>query len=148
MINDYHITLDGSLLTNKLFPNKRSKDLVEFAGLLFGSNQNGSTVTINFIPNSNLPLILNIYGNNTKHLLVNESTEEVYNIIHKEPKFDFIFEHTSNLTTKIVVDILRKNKCDLTTVEDSYYLHKELLTILSKHMEKLIRKPIKKCPIT
>ncbi len=148
LINDYDISLDGTFLTNKLFPNKRSKDLIEFAGLISGSSKNGSTITVNFIPNCNLPLLLNIYGNNNKHLLINESKEKIFNSIDKTIPFNFIYEHTSDLTTKIVVDILKKNKCTLTTIENSYYLHKELIKTLSKHMEKLIHKPIKQCPIT
>ena len=148
LINDYDITLDGTFLTNKLFPNKRSKEFVEFAGLLSGSNKTGSTITVNFIPNSDLPLILNIYGNNDKYLLLNESKEKFFNSFDKKIPFDFAYEHTSTLTTKIVTDIIKKHKCNLTTIENSYYLHKELLKILSKHMEKLIHKTVKQCPIT
>lgn len=147
-VNDYNITLEGSFLTNKLFPNKRSKSLLEFAGLLSGSIVNGSTVSLNFIPNSKLPLIVNIYGNNNKHLLINETNEKVVNLIDEKTSFNFNYEHTSDLTTKIVFDIIKKNKCDLSTIENSYYLHKELFRVLCKHIEKLTHKRTKICPIT
>ncbi len=147
-VNDYNIRLDGDLLSNKLFPNKRSKKLVEFAGLLSGSNDGGSTITLNFIPNSKLPLIVNIYGDNNKHLLINETTEKVFDLNDKHIPFNFIYEHTSNLTTKIVMDIVIKNRCNLSTIENSYYLHRELFRILCKHIKKLTDKQTKICPIT
>jgi hypothetical protein len=146
--NNYKITLDGKFLFNKLFSNKRGIKLVEFAGMLSGENKDGSTITLNFIPNSDLPLILNIYGNNNKHLLIDEVAEKTWNILDKKSNFSYNYEHTSGLTTKIISDIIKKDDCKLTTVENSFYIHKELFRIFNAHIEKITHKRKKICPIT
>jgi predicted dehydrogenase len=147
-INDYNITLSGNGLFNKLFPNKRSKDMIEFAGSISATSKNGSSITVTLIPNADLPLLVNIYGDNNKHLIINEVEEKVFNILNTKPKFDYNYEHTSTLTTKIVTDIINNNNCDLTTIENSYYIHKELFRIFCKHIKKITHKQTKICPIT
>ena len=146
--NDYKITLDGSSLYNKLFPNKRGKNLIEFAGSITGTIPGGSSITLTFIPDANLPLLVNIYGNNNRHLIIDETNERVLNMTDKNLSFDYVYEHTSHLTTKIVNDILIKDDCNLSTLDNSYYLHKELFRILCRHIEKLTHKKTKVCPIT
>jgi len=147
-INNYKITLDGNSLFNKLSSNKRSKRMIEFTGSITGTSKNGSSITLTLIPEANLPLLVNIYGNNNKHLIINEIEEKVFNVINSKPKFDYSYEHTSTLTTKIVSEIINNDSCDLTTIENSYHLHKELFRIFCKHIEKITHKPTKICPIT
>lgn len=146
--NDYKITLDGSSLYNKLFPNKRGKNLIEFAGSITGTIPGGSSITLTFIPDANLPLLVNIYGNDNRHLIIDETNERVLNMTDKNLSFDYVYEHTSNLTTKIVYDILTKDDCHLSTLDNSYYLHKELFRIFCRHIEKLTHKKTKMCQIT
>ncbi len=146
--NNYKINLDGKFLFDKILPNKRGKDLVEFAGMISGKNNKDSTITLNFIPNADLPLILNIYGDNNKHLIIDEVAEKTWNILDKKVNFTYNYEHTSTLTTKIVTDIIKNDNCDLTTMENSYHIHKELFRIFCKHIEKITHKPTKICPIT
>ena len=147
-VDNYKITLNGNSLYNKLLPNKRGKNLVEFAGSITGTTSNGSSVTLTFIPNANLPLLVNIYGDNNRHLVIDETNENVINTTNKNSSFDYVYEHTSSLTTKIVSDILTKDNCNLSTLDKSYYLHKELFRILCHHMKKLTNKETKICPIT
>ena len=146
--NDYKITLNGSSLHNKLFSNKRGKSLTEFAGSITGTVSGGSSIILTFIPEANLPLLVNIYGNDNRHLIIDETNEHVFNTIGKNLHFDYVYEHTSNLTTKIANDILTKDDCQLSTLDNSYYLHKELFRILCRHMEKLTHKKTTVCPIT
>ena len=146
--DDYKITLDGSSLYNKLFTNKRGKNLIEFAGSITGTISGGSSITLTFIPDANLPLLVNIYGNNNRHLIIDETNERVFNTTHKNLPFDYVYEHTSNLTTKIVNDILTKDNCNLSSLNNSYYLHMELFRILCNQIEKLTHKKTKICPIT
>ena len=131
-----------------MLPNKRGKNLVEFAGSITGTISKGSSVTLTFIPNANLPLLVNIYGDNNRHLVIDETNENVINTTNKNSSFNYIYEHTSSLMTKIVCDILTKDNCNLSTLDESYYLHKELFRILCHHMKKLTGKDTKVCPIT
>ena len=146
--NDYKITLNENLLHNKLFPNKRGKNLIEFAGSITGTVSGGSSIILTFIPDANLPLLVNIYGDNNRHLIIDETNEYVFNTIDKNFHLDYVYEHPSNLTIKIANDILTKDDCQLSTLENSYYLHNELFRILCRHIEKLTHKKTKVCPIT
>jgi hypothetical protein len=146
--NDYKITLDGKFLFNRLFPNKRDEKLVEFAGILSGINKDGSTITLNFIPNADLPLILNIYGDNNKHLIIDEVAQKTWNILDKKFNFSYTYEHTSTLTTKIISDIIKKDDCKLTSIENSFYIHKELFRVFNDHIKKITHERKKICPIT
>ncbi len=55
-----------------------------------------------------LPLILNIYGDNNKHLIIDEVAQKTWNILDKKFNFSYTYEHTSTLTTKIISDIIKK----------------------------------------
>jgi len=148
LVNDYKISLDGNSLHNKLLPNKRGKNLVEFTGSIIGTVSSGSSVALTFMPGTDLPLLVNIYGNNGRHLLIDETNERILSITSKSVPFDYVYEHVSKLTTKIVNDIITRDDCHLSTLENSYYLHRELFRILCKHIEKLTHKKTRICPIT
>jgi len=148
LTNDYNIKLNGDFLLNKLYPNKRGKHLKEFAGSIVGSCNNGSSLAMTFIPDCDLPNILNIAGNH-KHLMIDELNEKMFDLANRNDlKVQFKFEHPSSLTTKIASDIIEKDDCNLTTIENSYPLHAELFRILNEHIKKLTNEDVKLCPIT
>ncbi|MHA7646443.1 Gfo/Idh/MocA family oxidoreductase [Nitrosopumilus sp. S4] len=147
-IDDYKIIMNGEMLIHKIFPNKRGSDLMEFAGMITGKGTNDSTISMSFLPFENLPTIVNIIGNG-KHLLIDETNEKVLDMVnHENKKFSFTFEHASSITTKISKDILDKDSCGLTTLENSYILHKEIFRIFNKHITKITGKKMELCPIT
>jgi len=145
--NDYQVKLYGDLLLDKLFPNKRGSHFVEFAGTLVGSVKNGSSISMTFIPDSNLSIIVNIIGQD-KHIMIDETNEKVYDLINKEDTFEFKYEHVSDLITKIVIDILDKDSCKLTSLENSYLLHNEIFRIFNAHIKKITNEEKTLCPIT
>jgi len=146
--NDYNINLNGEFLLNELFLNKRGNDLVEFAGTIIGSIKNGSTFSMTSLPATKLPNVINIIGND-KHIIINEMNEKLIDLINPENNnFSFRYEHVSDLTNKIVLDILENDKCDLTTLEKSQILHKEIFKIFNSHIKKLTHKEQELCPIT
>ena len=147
-VNNYHIRLNGDLLMNKLYSNKRGKNFKEFAGTVFGSEKNNSTLSLTFLPNSDIPTIVNI-AQASKHLLIDLTNEKILDLTGKnEPDFKFKYELASDITTKIVNDIIQLDKCDLSMVEDSYFLHKELFRIFNSHIQKITHQDVIKCPIT
>ena len=145
---DYNIKLDGGLLIDKIFPNKRSSQLMEFAGTVVGKIGNGSTITLSFLPSNKIPTIVNIIGND-KHLLVDETNQKVLDMInHEDWKFGFSYEHASDMTTKFSQEILEKDSCGLTTIENSQILHKEIFSMFNLHVKKVSGKEMELCPIT
>lgn len=146
--DDYNIKLSGDFLIDEIFPNKRGSHLMEFAGTVAGNIKNGSTLTLSFLPSDNLPTVVNIVGDK-KHILVDETNQKILDMVnHEDEKFSFVYEHASTLTIKITDDILEKDSCQLTTIEDSRILHKEIFRIFNSHINKITGKQMEICPIT
>ena len=147
-VNDYNISLNEEFLLNEIFLNKRGNNFVEFAGTIIGSVKNGSTFSMTSLPATKLPTIINIIGND-KHIMVNETNEELIDLINPENNnFNFKYENVSGLTNKIIQDIFENDKCDLTTLKNSQILHKEIFKIFNSHIKKITNKEMEFCPIT
>lgn len=146
-VNDYNIKMNGELLLEEMFPNKRGEHLVEFAGTVTGSTKNGSTVSLTFLPAVKLSTIVNIVGID-KHVMVDETNQRCYDLVNDNNNLEFKFEHASTITTKISMDILEKDSCDLTTIEDSKILHLKIFEMFNSHIKKITKKEPDLCPIT
>ncbi len=148
LINDYEVELSGKLLINKLFPNKRGDMLNEFAGTIMATGKNKSTLFITFIPDSDLPTTVNIFGEKDFFILDESNEKIISQNISFQNKYDFKFRHTSELTKFIVEDIVNNDFCKLPTLDDSYHIHCELFRIFNNHIKKLTNRDIQLCPIT
>lgn len=147
-VDDYNIEMNGEYLLEEKFPNKRGNNLMEFAGTVIGRNKKKSTIILTFLPCENIPTMVDIVGID-KHLMIDESNQKIFDFVNSENiELEFKFEHVSTLTTKIAENILVKNNCDLTTLENSYILHKEIFKIFNSHIKKLTNKDMDLCPIT
>jgi len=144
--NNYKINLNGEFLINQLFVNKRGNNLIEFAGTLIGKNSDSSSISLTFLPDTKIPTTLNIV-NDDNHFFVNETEQKSFNFA-KNQELEFKFEHVSSTTNKIVSDIILKDSCTLTTVENSYFLHREIINTFNKHIKKITNKELEQCPIT
>jgi hypothetical protein len=145
-LDNYNIELNGEFLLNEIFSNKRGSHLIEFGGTVVGKSKNGSTITLSFLPSDKIPTIVNIVGNNN-HFLIDESNEEILDLVNKE-KLDFTYEHASSITTKITKEILENDSCGLSTIENSQILHKEIFKMFNAHVKKVTDKQMELCPIT
>jgi len=146
--DDFDINLNGDFLLNQLFPNKRGEEFVEFAGTVIGSVKNGSTFSITSLPGTKLTYVINIIGKD-KHIMIDETNERITNLLNPMDKeISFMYEHVSDLTNKITEDILSKDNCNLTTIEESQIHHKEIFRIFNQHIKKLTNKEQELCPIT
>lgn len=141
----YDLTLNGELLYNKIFPNKRGIQFSEFAGTLIGSGEK-SSIVLTFFPESNLPTIINIVDNNN-HLIIDEMNDKIF-ILTGNLEIEYKFEHVSTVTTKIVKDIFEKDDCILPTASEIYHLHSELFRVLNNHIKKIKNIEPSLCPIT
>ena len=143
--DSYDLTLNGELLSNEIFPNKRGDQFVEFAGTLIGSGKK-SSIVLTYFPDSNLPTTIHI-TNNEHHLIIDELNDKQLNL-STNPNFQYKFEHVSTVTTKIVKDIFEKNTCDLPSAFDLYSLHSELFRVFNNHIMKMKKIKPSLCPIT
>lgn len=146
--NDYKIRLK-EVLYDKIFPNKRGSDLVEFAGTIMGFSQDASTLEVSFLPSSiDVSLIVSITTKDT-HLAINES-KEIFLAESNDclGNLKFRNEYVSDITTRIANDIFIKDDCLLPTLQDSYFSHCELFRIFNAHIKKLTNQEKELCPIT
>ncbi len=141
----YDLSLNGDLLSNNIFPNKRGNQFSEFAGTLIGSGERISIV-LTFFPESDLPTIINIVDNEN-HLVIDEMNDKIFTLSGKL-EIEYKFEHVSTVTTKIIKDIFEKNTCILPTAFEIYHLHSELFRVFNDHIKKIKNIEPSLCPIT
>ena len=147
---DYKAKLGGDFLFDKLFPNKRGPDFLEFAGYITGASPNGSSLNISFFPfDEHIPLTVSIVSRDT-HVVINETNAKIFNLAPKNHPLgeDFQNEFVSDTTTQIASDIISKDECLLASLEDSFVAHSELFRIFNAHIEKLTGEKKELCPIT
>jgi predicted dehydrogenase len=147
LIDDSKIKLNGEFLNPKLFFNKRGKEFKEFYGTIFGSGKNNSSITLNFLPSKNESIFLTISTDSVTYV-IDELNQNALKIGKTNKKFNFIYDHVSQSTTKIVMDILEKNKSFLPQLDESYVNHIELFRIFNLHIKKQLKRDISLCPIT
>ena len=141
------ISLNGDLLLDKLYPNKRGKKFFEFNGTIFGIN-NSSIISISFLPIENLSLIIEIINKNY-HVLIDESNEKIIKVRNLESiDSSFNYLHVSEITQNIVLEILKNDDCSLPSVRNLFFAHCELFRIFNSHIKKLRNKEPTLCPIT
>ena len=147
MNDDYDVTLDGTLL-NKLLPNKRGKDFVEFSGTVIGHLKNNAIFVISFLecyPN-NVTIQL---SNTVDEYCIDETSQKMIRIKNFKSKLEkFSFEHASTLTKTLAIDILKNDCCKLPILLESYRSHLEIFRIFNNHINKITKKKVKLCPIT
>lgn len=151
LTDNYNIQLNGKYLSDKIFSSKRGKSFKEFSGVIIGSNKKNSYLSISSQNNQSIPpsAIVEIYDGQ-KHIVINELEEKFSFLTNYEkiPKLIFKFSHVSEITYKIICDILTSDSCLLPPVENSFKIHSELFRIFNDHLYKHLNQKIEKCPIT
>ena len=142
--NSKEIKLNGDLLFDEIYKNKRGKDFVEFGGTIVGSTKKKSSFTISYFPGK--PSLIVSISDGNHQIIIDEYNEKILYSDFK--KFDFKLENVSTLTTNIVNDILSNDSCLLPTINYSFNHHSEIFKIFSLQLEKIKNKKLKKCPIT
>jgi len=147
LINDSKIKLNGKFLNPKLFSNKRGREFKEFYGTILGSGKNNSSITLNFLPSKDESIFLTISTDSLTYV-IDELNQNALKIDKFGKKFNFNYQHVSESTTKIVKDILEKNKSLLPQLDESFFNHIELFRIFNSHIKKQLKRDITLCPIT
>jgi len=146
-LNSNNISLNGDLLTDKLQSNKRGSQYYEFSGTIIGTNSN-SVLNISFSSIEDSPLIIDFVTKNSQ-IIIDETNEKIIKIKNLDNfQSPFKYLHVSDLTHKIVLEILKNNDCCLPKIEDLFLAHCELFKIFNSHVKKLTNKEFTSCPIT
>ena len=146
--NSFKISSSG--LDRILEVNKR-KGFLEFTGTLWGQSGNGSEFSMTSVKNSRLKGVLSLLGERA-HFIIMESEEKLFKITEatkgKWEEQSFELPYQSQLTNLLVQQLLENGTCDLTPIEQSYQVHKPLLSSFLQHLDKCTGKRNMHCPIT
>ena len=133
-----------------LYKSKR-ESFYELGGELKISTIRGDKlVLIDSMKNSNN---IKIDINSLKYNFVIDSFKNVFKFKNKKINENFKTERyiqslQSNITYKIISDLLKNGNCQLTPIKDSYFIHKPLLMCFLIHFNKILKLRLTKCPIT
>ena len=150
LIEETDYTASSSNLDKKTKESKR-KGFVEFTGSLPCYFRNGSELNLISQNGSTSPTLITIL---TRSMLSVVEEEKGFARISKEEKnwewkeTRFKWPHQSELTQKIVEEIITKDDCGLTPIEEAYSIHKPLLNSLINYLETITGKRYMACPIT
>lgn len=145
---DYEVSCHS--LDRTIRKSKR-KGFVEFTGSLHCHFRNGSELSLISRNNSVCPPLITVL---TKSLLVALEEEKGVARMSKEEKnweweeIRFKWPYQSELTHKIVEEIIATGNCGLTPIEESYLIHKPLLGSFIEFLEGTTGKKYLVCPIT
>jgi predicted dehydrogenase len=145
---DYEVScrnLDRSVKKSK------RKGFVEFTGCLHCYFRNGSELNLISQNGSVSPPLATVL---TKSMLgVVEEEKGVAWMSNEEKKWEweeirFKWLFQSELTHKIVEEIIATGSCGLTPIEESYMIHKPMLGSFIDYLERITSKKYSVCPIT
>lgn len=148
LTNQNKITVHTQNLSHKLLENKRP-GMIEFEGVLKIDSEKGnlklvseSTIKENKVTidttNYSIEIIEKV---GSKMLITNKKTRE-------DSMLDFSIEYQSDLSLKILNDLLMKGSSTLPKAEATAEVHKELLTEFLKHYNLITHQNSLVCPIT
>jgi len=137
-------------LDNTIKASKR-KGFIEFTGSFHGYFDNGSELSLISENNSNCPTLISIMT--PSMLCIVQEQKGMAEILRKDKNWEweeikFKFYLQSELTYKVVEEILDTGNCGLTTLKESYLLHAPMLKAFTDHVQRTTNKEYSSCPIT
>jgi predicted dehydrogenase len=129
----------------------KRKGFVEFTGALHCDFRNGSELNLISQNGSTQPPLITIMNKFVLYIIEEDQgtarvTREENSWRWEENKFKLLYQ--SELTHKVVEEIIETGSCGLTPIEESYLIHKPLLESFMNHLEKITGKTYSSCPIT
>ena len=123
----------------------------EFTGTLLGTTEKGDQLTFCSLPENEAPLLIQIMTSQERYILSESDQKALSSTKDGQWKWEveeFNILYQSQLTHLVVEEIFEKGNCSLTSLEESYVLHKTLLNVLLKHVNKFSEQIYTHCPIT
>lgn len=145
-----NIKLDGSRLDSAVGKSKR-EGCIEFTGILRGTTDNGSEISLLDYQGTVAPYVIQIFGRDSNFIIF-ESEGKAINALKAKnwirDEVMFFFLRQSQLTHLVVQQIFDTEDCALASIEESFYLHKAMLKEFIAHLQNVTGKKYNKCPIT
>lgn len=149
LLNSSDFEVDTSLLDAQILDSKR-KGFKELTGTLKVNFKNGSVGVFSDFREGDAPIVAEIFSDSLK-AIANETTRETFTSESpkwalKNSKDGLLFQ--SDMTNKVVDDILSKANCALPTYQESQVIHIKLLDSLLKFINKNSKKKYDFYPFT
>lgn len=145
---DYEVSC---LNLDKGVKESKREGFIEFTGALHCYFRNGSELNLISQNGSERPSVITILSRSMLYVI--EEEKGLARVSRKDAdwkweEMKFRLHYQSELTHRLVEEILETGNCGLTSIEESYLIHKPLLKSLIGHLEKLTGKRYSSCPIT
>lgn len=144
------IQLDRSLLNSEVHESKRNEYL-EVSGALQGRAIDGSAVTLRDLHDVKSPVTVTIFSK-TNRYIVFEGEGRALKLDEKNPskwqEVSFKMPFQSELTNILIENILQEGTCKLASLEESFEIHRPLISTLNDHFFKTINRESPICPIS
>jgi hypothetical protein len=136
-------------ISGKLGPTIESKrpGYIEFNGSLLICDEHQNSLYLSCAEGTTVSMEVTIQEKNGRLIQVDESLQTISHEINTENPFPIWRQ--SEMTNKVVEELLTTGSCNLTTYTDSSFLHQVLFNFFLKHYNQLNNTPHNKlCPIT
>lgn len=132
-------SIDADWIDNKLLESKR-KGFVEFTGTIKGRLNNGSTFHVTSLAGESSSSTIAIFNAENRYIIQEGGSPAIYNICKNNlfslQKTPFSVEFQSNLTTRLIDNLLENGFCLLPTFEEAKHTHKLFIEALLKRYNK------------
>ena len=150
LTGENEIILDGSDIDRGVQESKRN-GFIELSGNLRGETNSGCRVSLLDCKNAKTPDVILISNANSSVIILEGSSkalqvQEGSNCEWEEVTFQIPLQ--SQLTCLAVQQILDTGESDLPTQEESFVLHKPMLELFNRHLEKYTGRHYERIPIT
>ena len=150
LTGENHLAIDVSGLGTVINKSKRG-DYIDLTGVLRAKTVNGSEATIIEYQENRAPDIISIFSR-AERFLISEVLGRAFcakeNNDWKWKEVQFSMPYQSEITHLAVQQIFDTGKSDLTTLEESFSLHKPMLKAFNEHLTRITGKKSTRCPIT
>jgi len=150
LTGEIDLTIDSALLDDRIIPSKRA-GFSEFTGTLTGSTKRGDKIVLTSYPAGNAPPFVMISSERMRCVILpKEQRAWLYTENsgwHWEEKA-YIHPYQSQQTNLAIEEILTTGNSRLTSYFQSWQIHLPLLRAFMRHIEKVTKEEVRKCPIT